>query len=237
MRKWVWDDMRCFIGVSLCVRVRERVRERGRGRWEIVSSLWVDHQSTNYTDGRRCGQVEVSAGVWHILVIVSGLIGQSGIFPWKPLDSYRNRWPKWCGCFFEVTFECVCSWGAGLSRADGNSGEIRSYDYCAMWAGFIISPPPSPLPTSSLIDCSNPHLIQFLNTDSHINCLPPLPCMHVWLTSDHRQCVVLSSADRGRTVERSPPTCRDLQIDHTKTGICHCKILTRFGVLEKTYNR
>ena len=30
--------------------------------------------------------------------------------------------------------------GAGLSRADGNSGEIRSYDYCAMWAGFIISP-------------------------------------------------------------------------------------------------
>ena len=104
-----WYAVFCWCQ-SKCVRVRER------GRWEIVSSLWVDHQSTNYIDGRRCGQVEVSAGVWHILVIVSGLIGQSGIFPWKPLDSYRNRWPKWCGCFFEVTFECVCSWGAGLSR-------------------------------------------------------------------------------------------------------------------------
>ena len=31
--------------------------------------------------------------------------------------------------------------------------------------------------------------------------------------------------------------CRDLQIDHTKPGIYHCKILTRFGVLAKNYNR
>ena len=66
-----WYAVFCWCQ-SKCV----RVRERERGRWEIVSSLWVDHQSTNYTDGRRCGQVEVSAGVWHILVIVSGLIGQ-----------------------------------------------------------------------------------------------------------------------------------------------------------------
>ena len=187
MREWVWDDMQCFVGVSLSVWEREWERGGEGGGRLFHLYEWII-KALHYIDGRRCGQVEVSAGVWHILVIVSGLIGQSGIFPWKPLDSYRNRWPKWCGCFFEVTFECVCSWGAGPSRADGNSGEIRSYDYCAMWAGFIISPPPSPLPTSSLIDWSNPHLIQFLNTDSHINCLPPPShaCMYDWRPSDVR---------------------------------------------------
>ena len=73
------------------------VRERGRGRWEIVSSLWVDHQSTNYIDGRSCGQVEESdTFLWLCLV---GWWSER-FSPVKPLDSYKNRWPKWCGCFW-----------------------------------------------------------------------------------------------------------------------------------------
>ena len=215
-----WYAVFCWCQ-SKCVRVREWVRERGRGRWEIVSSLWVDHQSTNYIDGRRCGQVEVSAGVWHILVIVSGLIGQSGIFPWKPLDSYRNRWPMWCRCFLKSLLSAFVAGGRGLSE---QMETLERYGVT-----IIVQFPHHHHPCLLVVWLTDPTHIwySFWILTATLIVYPPFP-MHACI--DWRQ-----TTDSVWYWARL--TCRDLQIDHTKPGICHCKILTRFGVLAKKYNR
>ena len=65
--------------------------------------------------------------------------------------------------------------------------------------------------TSSLIDCSNPHLIQFLNTDSHINCLPPShACMYDWrqTTDSVWYWARLTAAVRSSAHPRPVVTCR-----------------------------